>query len=125
MKISTYIFSLSLTLLLLYNSTRVTLTYTYYTFDPIGFIEALCENQDKPELKCNGKCQLKKVATSQKKDNNTPENILDFKELILFSEGIKTLIFNPFGYHKKRNHISYLNLYAFRKSNDCFHPPTV
>ncbi len=125
MKISTYIFSLTLTTLLLFNSTRVTLNYAYYTLDPVGFIEALCVNQDKPELECNGKCHLKKVAKSQDKEQNTPISIIDFKELILYSENPKNVVFNQKTYVKKQQPGAYHNLYSFNNINECFHPPQV
>ncbi|WP_052158126.1 hypothetical protein [Lacinutrix jangbogonensis] len=101
MKISAYIFSVILTTLLLFNSTRVTLTYAYYNIDPVGFIEALCENKDKPELKCNGKCHLKKVTKSLDKDQKTPESIIDFKELILFSSAFEVVVFQKYNNKKK------------------------
>ncbi|WP_397363019.1 hypothetical protein [Olleya sp. R77988] len=125
MKIGIYIISFTLTALLLFNSTRASLTYAYYKIDPIGFIEALCENQDKPELECNGKCQLKKVANSQDKEQKTPESILDFKELILFTESVSTITFNNKKSIKKQNLIAYQNLYSFNNNSDCFHPPQV
>lgn len=125
MKISIYIFSIVLTALLLFNNTRITFTYAYYNIDTISFIEALCENQDKPELACNGKCHLKKVAKSQNKEQNTPESILDFKELILFSNALETTEFTENKCLKKQNPIVYQNLYSFNNLNDFFHPPQV
>lgn len=125
MKISTYIFSLVLTTLLLYNSSRVTLTYAYYKLDPIGFIEALCENLDKPELECNGKCHLKKVVQSQDNEKNTPENIIDFKELTLYSNTLEAITFNSKKYVYKQFTITCQNLYSFCNINEFFHPPQV
>ncbi|MBU2940454.1 hypothetical protein KO494_12980 [Lacinutrix sp. C3R15] len=125
MKISTYIFAIILTLLLLVNSTRVSLTYAYYNIDTIGFIESFCINQDKPELKCNGKCHLKKVAQTQDKEQKTPENIIDFKVLIFYTNPLETFVFTKTTYLKKQNAIAYQNLYSFNKTNDCFHPPQV
>lgn len=125
MKISTYIFSIVLTTLLLFNSTRASLTYAYYTLDPIGFIEILCENQDQPELECNGKCQLKKVAKSQNQEQKTPESIVDFKELILFSNTINSIVLNEETDLKKQKITTYQNLYSFSNIDTCFHPPRV
>ena len=125
MKIGTYIITLLLMLLILFNSTRASLTYAYFELDPVGFIENLCENTDKPELQCNGKCQLKKVAKSQNKDQKTPENIIDFKELILYPSPIITFILPRKTQLKKEGFLSYLNLYSFNKTYDCFHPPRV
>jgi hypothetical protein len=125
MKISTYIFSSILILLLLFSSTRVSITYAYYELDPIGFIENLCINKDKPELECNGKCHLKKVIQSQDKEQNTPKSVIDFKELTLFSETIKPVVNNQDEYIKKQSPTSYQNLYSYNAINDCFHPPRI
>jgi hypothetical protein len=123
MKIGLTFFSVTLTALILINSTRASLTYAYYNIDPIGFIEALCENQDKPELQCNGKCHLKKVAQSQDKKESTPESIVDFKELILYPSPMTTFVLARNIYIKKEFFSSYFNFYSFNTSNDCFHPP--
>ncbi len=104
---------------------RVTLNYGYYHIDTIGFIEAFCVNQDKPELKCNGKCHLKKVSKSQDKDQKTPESIVDFKELLLFTNTMETIVFQQKIRLKKQNPSTYQNLYSFHNINDCFHPPKV
>ncbi|MCB0398354.1 MAG: hypothetical protein KDD26_01805 [Winogradskyella sp.] len=125
MKIGTYFLSILLAALILSNSLRVSITYAYYKLDPVGFIEALCKNKDKPELQCNGKCQLKKVAESQDSNEKTPESIVDFKELILVSykkEDIKQITeFVP----KKQSPNCYNNLYSFLNIVDWFHPPQV
>ena len=125
MKIGVYFFSLILTALILINSARASLNYAYYNIDPVGFIEALCENQDKPELQCNGKCHLKKVAESQDKNQNTPVSIIDFKELILYANPLIEFVFPNKIHTIKQQVIAYQNLYSFHNSNDCFHPPRV
>ncbi|WP_431134598.1 hypothetical protein [Psychroserpens mesophilus] len=123
MKISSYIFSTALTLIIALNSVKVTLTYAYYELDPIGFVEALCENKDKPELACNGKCHLAKVSKSQDKEQNTPESILDFKELTLYQNHIANVEFAFRALSNKNEPQFYQNLYSFTTTNDCFHPP--
>jgi len=125
MKIGTYIFSILLTALILINSMRVSFTYAYYNIDPVGFIESLCENQDKPELQCDGKCQLKKVAESQDKTHNTPESIIDFKELILYLSPTADFEIPIRIVSEKQQQIAYQNFYSFHNSKDCFHPPRV
>jgi len=123
MKIGTYIISILLAALILSNSLRVSITFAYYKLDPVGFIEALCENKDKPELQCNGKCHLKKVAESQDSNKKTPENIVDFKELILVSypkEDFKLCIISS---SKKQLPNHYNNLYSYLNIVDWFHPP--
>ena len=125
MKIGVYFFSLILTTLILINSTRASLNYAYYNLDPVGFIEALCKNQDKPELQCNGKCHLKKVAESQGENQNTPEGIIDFKELILYPSPLIDFVIVNKVHTKKERTFAYQNLYSFHNTSDCFHPPRV
>lgn len=125
MKLGFSFFSIILIVLILANSFRASLTFGYYKLDPIGFIAALCENTDKPELQCNGKCHLKKVARSQDKKQNTPENIVDFKELILYLNPINTFEVSLNTRLKKEVFSSYLNLYSYKNPKDCFHPPRV
>jgi len=125
MKSGAYILSIFLMVLIIFNSTRASLTYAYFELDPIGFIENLCENIDKPELKCNGKCQLKKVSESQNKDQRTPESLIDFKQLILYPSPVSVFVLPRRIHLKKQYFISYSNLYSFISTNDCFHPPQV
>ncbi|WP_298499710.1 hypothetical protein [uncultured Algibacter sp.] len=122
---SNYIVALLLLILVVFNSLRVSMTYVYFELDPIGFIENLCENTDKPELECNGKCQLMKVAKSQNKKQDTPDNIIDFKELLLFTNTIEPIVFLKKEYIEKQNPTGYQNLYSFTNSYDCFQPPRV
>lgn len=120
-----FAFSLILTTLILVNSMRASFIYAYYNIDPISFIEALCENQDKPELQCNGKCQLKKVAESQDKKQTTPESIIDFKQLVFYPQSIDEYQLPLIILTKKQLQIAYQNLYTYCNSDDCFHPPRV
>ncbi|SFZ92315.1 hypothetical protein SAMN05428642_102652 [Flaviramulus basaltis] len=124
MKISTIITSIILGVLILFNSLRVSLNYAYYEIDTKGFIEKLCENKDKPELQCNGKCHLKKVTESSSKESKEPNRLIDFKEILLYTE-------KPFEYNFKKIYYQnkipseYLNLYTYIGLENCFHPPQV
>ena len=42
-----------------------------------------CENKARPQMHCNGKCQLmKKLSREEKKDNQAPERRIAFHEII-------------------------------------------
>lgn len=125
MNIGRSFFSLLLVALLFVNSTKASFIYAYYNLDPIGFIEALCENKDQPELACHGKCQLMRVAESQDKKQQTPESIIDFKQLVFYPNPAREFVFLNLVLNEKQQPTTYLNLYAFRSSKDCFHPPRV
>lgn len=51
-----------------------------------SFIAAnLCENRDKPQLNCNGKCQLsKRLKAEQRKDAENPERKAENKSEIFY-----------------------------------------
>ncbi|WP_343690890.1 hypothetical protein [Chitinophaga sp.] len=49
---------------------KTSILYAVYEYDTQLFVTAFCENKNKPELHCNGKCQLAKMQQEQK-DNNT------------------------------------------------------
>ncbi|MBO3115954.1 hypothetical protein J4050_04305 [Winogradskyella sp. DF17] len=123
MKLISYIFSISFSVLILMNSFWASVNYLYYELDPVGFIEKLCENIDKPELECNGKCHLKKVAESQNKSHKTPENLIDFKDLLLFIEILVKPENKNIYYTNRSLLIGYVNLYTFNVLNAVFHPP--
>lgn len=122
MKFISVLISTLLSVLLLFNTLRVSLTFTYYKVDPVGFIERLCENKDKPELKCNGKCHLKKVTQQENSDNELPNELIDFKEVILYYHHNKTLLFE-LKYSYTNPTLVYFNLYSFLHEQQCFHPP--
>lgn len=109
---------------MLINSTKSSLVYTYFKLDPVGFIENLCKNNDNPELQCNGKCQLKKVAESNSKDSEEPMRLIDFKEVLLYKEKPFEYFFNKISIKKKAS-FKYSNLYTYIKLQNCFHPPEV
>jgi hypothetical protein len=121
MKIGTLILSLFLTAIILFNSLCVSFTYVYYYLDTEGFIEMLCENTDKPELECNGKCQLKKVTESTSSETESLAIMVDFKEITLFVEQQKEYIFCTC---KKENKqlFYYNNLYTFTNSSLLYLP---
>ena len=116
------LFSILFSTLILYNSLRVSITYIYYNVDPIGFIEELCENKDKPELQCNGKCHLKKITKTTTEEKNAPIQLIDFKDILLYNQKISIAYLVLKTLPKKSNY-SYLNLYDFKLLDRHFHPP--
>jgi hypothetical protein len=90
----------------------------------------LCENKDKPELNCCGKCHLKKELAkasegekpinSDKKDNSKQE------VEVLFFQDIKSLLVEQI-YVQNKTSIkdNYSNLYFRLNGCSVFHPPTI
>ncbi len=87
--------------------------------------KVLCINKDKPELSCNGKCQLMKKLEQQQQDDfnslriNMDEYPIGFVSVLDFSEKKRNT-------NTKRNKIlSYKSNYYFTFHQEIFHPPTV
>lgn len=124
MKKGTFLLSLFLSILILFNTLRVSVTYIYYSIDPIGFIEKLCENKDTPEMQCNGKCQLKKVTKSSQSSEKAPINLIDFKDIILYKQASHHHSVVSF-FEKNKSLFFYSNNYSYLNSKLSFHPPKV
>lgn len=103
------------------------LVYEYITNNK-AFTEKYCKNIDKPELKCNGKCHLKKEL-AKTSENNKPENSeqkqnTNYQAEILFFETITLYKFpSDFCFLNKTINSNYANLYCDLYTNSCFHPP--
>ncbi len=95
--------------------------------------KVLCENKAKPDLKCNGKCQLMKemakVAeseTSDNKSNSSDKKTTQTNVEILFFEEIQSLVTNQTRFlTKSKPSDHYSNLYSYKTSFSIFHPPAV
>ncbi len=111
-----------LAVLFLFNTLYLSLTYAYYYLDKTDFIEQFCVNKDKPEMKCNGKCHLKKVTQENSDNNTTPTTKITFKEITLFVEKeFSYTLFNFSEEQKKQNY--YQENYSYLNSYTLFHPP--
>lgn len=90
--------------------------------------KVLCENKAKPELKCNGKCQLMKElakASEQEKPLSPTKKIQLQETEVLFFQEIQPLITGQ-SYFQHKNTIGdhYSNLYFHLDGFAVFHPPT-
>ncbi|MBZ0326985.1 MAG: hypothetical protein K8F54_05225 [Altibacter sp.] len=61
-------------------------------------IEKLCENRDKPEMQCNGKCYLSKQLSKEAKDAETnpfnKSNTFEFSQQVVFLESLVSYHFS-------------------------------
>ncbi|RUT73112.1 hypothetical protein DLK05_15030 [Ancylomarina longa] len=77
------------------------------------FYLEICENKDKPEMHCNGKCHLKKQILEHEKKESTNEKVLSEKEPLLYLFTTKNYYKPPF-YQKPR---------LLKLLSPQFHPP--
>ena len=99
---------------------------TYYV-DYEHISKELCENIDKPEMRCDGKCHLKKelakTSEDQKPISNSKNSTKEI-ENILFLEKTTSYFIISFSKIIKNNYW-YNNLYQYNNSNQTFHPPSL
>ena len=71
---------------------RVVIVFEFYA-NQKTIAATLCENKDKPILKCEGKCLLaKKLQAQEKKDQQNPEHKLDNKPEVLSSRSFYSIL---------------------------------
>lgn len=78
---------LALVFLLFFSSLKTTVLMGIYSLDSVLFVELFCENQDKPELQCNGSCELSRIA-QQNAGHSEDAALLDFfqQEIIFVAD---------------------------------------
>ncbi|SHF58189.1 hypothetical protein SAMN05444483_101668 [Salegentibacter echinorum] len=90
-------------------------------------VEVLCENKDKPEMECDGKCYLSKQLAKQTEsvENNPFQDIkkIEIPQFII-AEEIAKFNFYPKTNFTLKKVIGYKpNLKAFQFTSKIFHPP--
>jgi hypothetical protein len=93
----------------------------------------LCENRDKPELKCHGKCKLMKaMAALEQKEQSNEKNqntqLPNFLQEVFFTDKINFLpqfSFQDFSFQEKISNHFYFN-HSFKDAYlaSSWHPPT-
>ena len=127
MSLRLFISILSLLFAITFYSLRLSVTFFHYAFFNETFTEMYCENIDKPEMNCNGKCHLMEELDNENSDShafylnkNLHENIS------LYVVGFANLL-NPshaFNLEIEAKEAPN-NLYQFIFSDFIFHPPIV
>ncbi|RIV44062.1 hypothetical protein [Flagellimonas pelagia] len=98
--------------------------YVYYSIDREGFIERLCENKDKPELKCDGKCMLAKMLQAQTDEDERPMPIIGWEQVLVFFVKLPDFrLQNAIDTDNVYHH--YTNNYSYRFSDVLNKPPIV
>lgn len=106
---------ISLLLLFLTLSFSKTILLIHYRLN-IDFIKnELCENKNKPQLKCNGKCYLnKQVKKTENNPENLPETLKQKDEIKLFSHShfkLNVITFNLLNKFFTRNEIKISDIF--------------
>jgi hypothetical protein len=102
-----------------------TVLYTIYTYDSKLFITLFCENIDRPQLKCNGKCEMAKMQ-KENKEKNASNTLKELLSKITFYNSNKPFYLadnNVCLLDKPEQSAYYNNLYSFLYSSRLLKPP--
>jgi hypothetical protein len=121
-------FKLSATILLLAAFAVQTFYKTFIVTDYYTNTSAYaknCENKAKPQLHCNGKCQMmKKLKQEEKKDQQNPERKADNKDEVISSKSFFASV-NQIALVSKIHYNFFNNNSVQDRTSDFFHPPTL
>ncbi|WP_010522401.1 hypothetical protein [Aquimarina agarivorans] len=99
-----------------------------YSLNINEIIEKYCINKDKPQLKCNGQCHLRKqlsVTGSSNKEKHSNKIEVALAIPIVFFEAISQIDFSNKFIHSKDFIDGYQNLYGFNYLEIIETPPKV
>lgn len=111
-----------LSLLLISNSIRTAIAYSWYILDIESFVEELCENKDTPQLQCNGKCYLSKLTIDEPTDEGKNKLTIEWEQLVYDFSKKPTYV--PARFIEKKVPIFwYSSHYKLIATTSIFHPP--
>ncbi len=107
------------------NSLKIAGTIGYYAIFTEDFIENYCVNKERPELNCDGKCELSKMLMKETSDDAPPINLDLLKtENILFLASSVSFDLN-YQSEIRITNPQYINLYDFSFTQKTIQPPEV
>lgn len=104
---------------------KVAGTLGYYLLFTENFIETLCENKDRPELHCDGKCVLSQMMSQEDREKSNGIN-LDFLKIptVFFLHAPVQVELRPV-FIPRHSYPAYSNHYHFRLMDRILHPPRI
>ncbi|MBK9461959.1 MAG: hypothetical protein KA783_04780 [Chitinophagales bacterium] len=116
-----------LSILILLNPISRTWIVVSYQINQKYIAQNLCENRAKPQMKCNGKCHLKKQLEKANKDEQkTPQNLTEKVE-VLFCSQLGSFHFQAQSPIESQSppRCFYKQMHSQLYLTDIFHPPTL
>ena len=108
---------------------RPAIPFLEYIVNYDYIVKELCENKEKPTLKCNGKCHLmKELAKTAEDDKNTSsdkkQNVKQEIEVLFYQDFKSLSCSNSYVFTNNKINSVYQNFYALTAIQSTFHPPT-
>ncbi|SIR22630.1 hypothetical protein SAMN05421797_10861 [Maribacter ulvicola] len=113
------------TFISLASSFKTASVMSYYAVFTNDFVERFCENKERPELKCDGKCALSQMLSQKADDEKTPINLDLLKNETVFFIGSLTTYECVQLSRKVLHNVKYRVLYDFHFFERIKHPPEV
>lgn len=100
-------------------------TIAYYQINKAYITRVLCENRDRPQLNCNGKCYLAKKLKEQqeKQDKQTSDRVQNIPVIQLFSSPITSFEFLTAHYAPSQEHNFPYHLASYQAPLSILVPP--
>ncbi len=117
---------IAFSLLVLLNGMSYSIIQGQFYLQRDRIAELFCINQDKPELQCDGKCELSKRLSKAKEKENSPKAIT-LKELnLVFTIPSSTTLNKTSAVATNNKHSQAFTLLKFPiRDFDFFHPPRI
>lgn len=117
-------FHIALIFVILLSGMNYSLIHTYFLINRAAITAAYCENKEKPELACNGSCQLDSMLSAAKEQQEEKQQVYveEFQMNYLFLDG-KVYIPKFFLTGEGRLNEKLVSSKALDISLDFFHPP--
>ena len=99
---------------------------TYYQLNTEYITETFCENKEKVELACNGKCHLAKqlqADTNPQEENSTSIIPIELFSLVFIEKSANLNLFKNQLHLNKNVNKRYLKGYTYTFNYECFKPP--
>ncbi|NVJ87413.1 MAG: hypothetical protein HWE15_13980 [Algoriphagus sp.] len=110
--------------LILLNGMGYTLIQAHFYSDREEITALYCVNKDKPELECNGQCELgKRLAKASESQENGEEITLEELQLHYLPIGLNELFLQRKASFSIQKHLKLAEAFRSDFSFDFFHPP--
>lgn len=120
------VFTYLLALAFLLNAGGKLFIYFNFLINQDYIAQNLCENKEKPELKCNGKCQLvKELSKEEKKEKKENKQKFEDNSYYFFCSFDDIVEVNPVFFEKREHTNGSVQSRLVGHVSKVFHPPTI
>jgi len=117
--------SILLTVLYAMTLLQAYMPHVNYWMNRSYIISELCENRDRPEMDCNGRCHLKKQIETSSEQQDRGSAITEVQLMVEFVQPLFVLEFKPIIYQANIKYGNHAVEPVVGFSPSIFHPPQI